>query len=148
VKLSEAEVRGLNVALNEAVWLGLSLDVEGRRAGATLAVLSLPESGPPHDDRRVQLEERDPVAQWRQPLSLDLWLDPKACAISLDLHHDSDDFLAVRLWFDELRIFTPTWKEIDLAAFIESGKRWWDGLDTGNPRTEGFGIYPLKPFDS
>jgi hypothetical protein len=199
MKLSDDEVYGLNVALNEATWLGLSIDPEGRRAAATLAVLSLPEVGPPPDDRRVQLlmqplgriavshrqgrwndeaapvlrltlselerltvehptnvygwdffneEFRDPVANWRQPLSLDLSLDPVARSISLDLHHDSNAYLAVRLWFDAFRIFTPNREEIELAAFIEAGKRWWDGLSGGDPRTEGSGIYPLKPSDA
>jgi hypothetical protein len=195
MQLSEDDVRGLDVALNEATWLGLSVDLENGRAAATLAVLGLAESGPPPDDRRVQLlmqplgriavsyrsgrwndesaevlpitvedlekitierptsvygwgfinrEAKEPIAGWRQPLSLDVVLDKDACAISLDLQHDTDKFLGVRLWFDRFRLFTPNRAEIDMAAFIAAGKRWWEGLYSGDPRTEGFGIYPLN----
>jgi hypothetical protein len=192
MRLSDDEVEGLNVALDEALWCGLSVDLEDARAWATLAVLSLPETGDPPEDRRVALlmqplgriaashrhgrmddasapvlpltlpelerltgegsvsiygsdlfnqEQRDPVATWGQPLSLDITLDPKACSISLDLRHDtSDPFLAVRLWFDEFRILTPNREEIELSAFVEGGKRWWDGFNNGDPRTDGFGI--------
>ena len=198
MRLSDDAIHGLNVALNEATWLGLSVDTEGARAAATLAVLSLPESGPAPEDRRVQLlmqpvgriaasyrqgrwnddtasvlpltlaelerltvertmpvygwdflnqEERDPVATWPQPLSLDVTLDADACSISLDLHHDTDNFLAVRLWFDDFRILTPNRGQLELSAFIQGGRRWWDGLHSGDPRTEGFGIVPLKSPD-
>jgi len=37
---------GLNVALNEATWFGLNLDVQARRASLLLSVLSLPADGP------------------------------------------------------------------------------------------------------
>lgn len=189
MRLSDDEVAGLNIALEEAVWCGLSVDLDDASALATLMVLSLPETGDPPEDRRVGLlmqplgriaalrclgrlddaagpvvpltlpeleqyaaggsmsqygedffnqEERDPVASWRQPLSLDITLDPHACSISLDLRWDD---LAVRLWFDEFRIFTPHREEIELSTFIEGGKRWWNGFNAGDPRTKGFGIY-------
>ena len=194
MKLSHDDVEGLNVALNEATWLGLSVDVERAAAAATLAVLALPESGPAADDRRVQLlvhlgrvaasyrggrwdddtapiiplslseleqlsierpmpvygweffnrEEHDPVASWRQPLSLDVSLDNDACTITLDLHHDTDPFLAVRLWFDGLWLLTPGREEIAMSYFIANGKRWWDAFNSGDPRTEGFGLHPLS----
>jgi hypothetical protein len=49
------DTNGLNVALNEATLLGLEVDRSRRLAGATFAVLSLPESGEVPSDRRVQM---------------------------------------------------------------------------------------------
>lgn len=41
------EVRdGLNIALNEAAWVGISVDVEARQARLLLDALSLPLAGP------------------------------------------------------------------------------------------------------
>ena len=45
---------GLNGALNEAVFLGIDVDTEINLAAVTLKLLTLPASGPPPDDRRVQ----------------------------------------------------------------------------------------------
>ncbi len=113
--LTEDEIAGLGIALNEAPWPGLSIDTTGRRAATTLAVLAL-----------------------------DLVIDDTACSFSLDLSHDLDPYLQVRLWFEEFRLFTPVREEIALQKFIADGKRWWDALYSGDERTSGFGIVPLK----
>jgi hypothetical protein len=55
VVLSPDEVAGLGVALNEAEWLGAEIDERRRLAGLTFSTLTLPPSGPPPDDRRVQI---------------------------------------------------------------------------------------------
>jgi hypothetical protein len=55
VSLSLEEKQRLGVALNEATLLGVELDPERRLAAATLAVLTLPETGPGPRDSRVQL---------------------------------------------------------------------------------------------
>jgi hypothetical protein len=39
---------------------------------------------------------RYPVTSWRQAFEFALTLDPNACSISSDLHHHTDDFLALR----------------------------------------------------
>jgi hypothetical protein len=43
--ISEDERDGLNVALNEATWAGISVDAAARRARVLLEVLSLPADG-------------------------------------------------------------------------------------------------------
>jgi hypothetical protein len=53
--LSEEQRQGLNVALNEAILLGLEVDSSRRLAGATFSVFSLPEVGVPPSDTRVQI---------------------------------------------------------------------------------------------
>jgi hypothetical protein len=52
---SRGDREGLNIALNEAILLGLEVDASRRLGGGTLEVLSLPESGEPPTDRRVQV---------------------------------------------------------------------------------------------
>lgn len=55
MSLSDEEKAGLGVAFNEAAWLGAEVDERRRQAGITLAVHSLPVSGPPPKDSRVQV---------------------------------------------------------------------------------------------
>ncbi len=43
--ISKDERDGLNVALNEATWAGISVDAAARRARVLLEVLSLPADG-------------------------------------------------------------------------------------------------------
>jgi hypothetical protein len=195
VSLTDDQIAGLNIALNEATWLGLSIDADGLRAAATFAVLTLPEDGPVPEDRRAQIlmqplgrvaasyrqglwndrdapistvsaaeletltverptsvygwdffnRSDDRIEEWPQPLSLDLQLDQQHTALTLDLVHDLNPFLHVRLWFSAFRLLTPDREEIDLQEFIDGGKRWWDGLYAGDERASGFGIVPLKP---
>ncbi len=58
-----------------------------------------------------------------------------------------DKFLDVCLWFDKLRILRPPAMEpVSLDEFIAGGQRWWDGLNSGDPRTAGRGIAPLPPM--
>ena len=53
--LSDEEVAGLGVALNEATLLGVEVDPTRRLAELTLSVLSLPVEGPATHDPRVQI---------------------------------------------------------------------------------------------
>lgn len=48
------------------------------------------------------------------------------------------------IWFDEIDLEDENGRGIDLVAFIADGKRWWDGVFSGDPRTKGSGIEPLK----
>ena len=52
--------------------------------------------------------------------------------------------LAVKLWFDELEICSPDGLKIPLKGFCDGGRRWWDALYAGDPRTYGHGIFPGK----
>lgn len=53
--MTEDDKAGLGIALNEATLLGFEIEKRTRIAAATFAVLSLPESGPPPEDSRVQI---------------------------------------------------------------------------------------------
>jgi hypothetical protein len=77
MELSEEDCDNLGVALNEATLLGVEVDLEKRRAAATLAVLTLPPEGPGPKDSRVQIvfERLERVAA---SLRRGRWDDPTA----------------------------------------------------------------------
>ena len=88
--------------------------------------------------------ERDNFAAWSDRLSLDWRSEPGGLSHTLDLFQEGyDRHLDLRIWFDELRVFTPDCEEIALSDFAAGGVRWWDGLYANDPRTAGHGIAPL-----
>lgn len=94
----------------------------------------------------------DPPAQswsnWRDRLSLGARLGQEDPPHVIDLFQEGGSaqprHLDLRIWFAQLRITTPDDREIPLPDFIASGARWWDGLHSGDPRTSGKGIFPLR----
>jgi hypothetical protein len=55
VELSEEQRHGLNVALNEATWLGIDVDQTGDRAAVFVEALTLPAEGPAPQDTAAAL---------------------------------------------------------------------------------------------
>jgi hypothetical protein len=51
------------------------------------------------------------------------------------------------IWFDELIIRKPDGVVVPLEDFAAGGARWWNGLYSGDTRTEGQGIFPLRGTD-
>jgi hypothetical protein len=88
--------------------------------------------------------ERDNFNEWSDRLSLDWRSAPGGLSHTLDLFQAGHDrHLDLRIWFDEMRVFTPEYEEITLDEFAAGGVRWWDGLYANDPRTAGHGIAPL-----
>lgn len=88
--------------------------------------------------------ERDNFNEWSDRLSLDWRSEPEGLSHTLDLFQAGyDRHLDLRIWFDEIRVFTPEHEEITLDEFAAGGVRWWDGLYANDPRTAGHGIAPL-----
>ncbi len=52
-------------------------------------------------------------------------------------------YLDLIIWFDEMQIRAPDASVISIAKFCAGGKRWWDGLYSGDSRTQGVGISPI-----
>jgi hypothetical protein len=77
VKLTQKQIDGLDVALNEATLLGLEVDPQRLLAAATFSVLTLPLDGPSPVDRRRQFLFR-PVGRIAASLRLGRWDDPGA----------------------------------------------------------------------
>jgi hypothetical protein len=58
---------------------------------------------------------------------------------SFEFSRDTDNYLAVKIWFNELAMYDLEGSEIDLQKFITDNKRAW-----GSPTAmEQFGIMPL-----
>ena len=92
----------------------------------------------------VDRPETDKFATWSDRLSLDWRSGPDGMSHTLDVFQEGyDRHLDLRIWFDELRVFTPEHEEIALDDFAAGGVRWWDGLYANDPRTAGHGIAPL-----
>ena len=92
----------------------------------------------------VDRPEADKFATWSDRLSLDWRSGPDGMSHTLDVFQEGyDRHLDLRIWFDELRVFTPEHEEIALDDFAAGGVRWWDGLYANDPRTAGHGIAPL-----
>jgi hypothetical protein len=168
--LSEDQRHDLNVALNEATLIGVELGTQHRAASLTFGVLTLrngaaDDAGAPVEEfaldqlldvvmsfkglavygwEFVDRPERDNFAEWSDRLSLDWRSEPDGLSHTLDLFQAGHDrHLDLRIWFDELRVFTPEHEEIALDEFAAGGVRWWDGLYANDPRTAGHGIAPL-----
>jgi len=81
--------------------------------------------------------------RWANRLSLDERFDGGSNQHSLTLFQEGDErHLDLRIWFGGLRVFRPDHTEIAIGEFVAAGKRWWDGLHSGDPRTKGSGICP------
>jgi hypothetical protein len=87
-------------------------------------------------------------ANWRDRLSVDARLDREESPHVIDLFQEGGSaqprHLDLRIWFAQIRIITRDDRDIALPEFIAAGVRWWDGLHSGDPRTRGKGIFPLR----
>jgi len=119
MSLTEEQSAGLNVALNEADLLGFEVDPERRIAGATFSVLTLPESGPVPEDRRVQFVLR-PVGRVAASLRNGRWDDPEAPVVPFTL----DELLPTIQSFGGLSLYG--WEFIGVHA--KELAKWGDRL--------------------
>ena len=195
--LTTQQIQGLDIGLNEATLLGVEVDTDRRLAAVTFAVFTLPESGPPSADRRVQFlfwpigrvvaslrtgHWDDPTAEivkfevedllsvvqsfdgldiygweffdvndgkgfidWASRVSLDYRSGSDGLIHTLDLFQEgAERHLDLRIWFDELMLRNADGEEISWEEFVAGGERWWNGLNRGDERTQGFGIELLK----
>jgi hypothetical protein len=84
VGLTGEQRDGLNVALNEAAWLGIDIDVPAARVTVTLEVLTVPVSGPAPLDT-VRLLVLSGVSRVAASLRNGLWNDAEAPVQRLSL---------------------------------------------------------------
>ena len=63
-------------------------------------------------------------------------------SIMLFQEEGDDRFLELCVWFGSLLIRTPAREAVSIDDFIAGGRRWWDAMYAGDPRTEGRGITP------
>ena len=82
--ISEGEREGLNVALNEATWAALDVDVPARRARVLLDVLGLPPERIASAGSRV-IVAASQVSRIAASLRLGWWNDEAAEVVPLDV---------------------------------------------------------------
>lgn len=128
--LTEDEIGGLNVALNEAEFLGFEVDEEKRIAAGTFNVLTLPKNGPMPDDRRVSIVFSR-VGRVAASLRNAHWSDANAQPVPFEI----SSLLEVVTSFNGLN--TYGWEFVDVQAKDQSN--WmnrlsldWTSRDDGN----------------
>jgi hypothetical protein len=76
-------------------------------------------------------------------LSFDWRAEPGGVSHSIRLFQElGDRTLVFRVWFDHLRILTPTREDVPCDEFTAAGVRWWKAWRERDPRTDGHGIIP------
>jgi len=113
---------------------------------ATLERTVFERQGPIYGWKFFNTSVEEDFAPWSHRLSLDVEFEGRRgqAENTLNLSQDNDPYLEIRIWFGELRIFDPNRNEMSLESFIAGGRRWWDGLYSGDERTRGAGIVLLK----
>jgi len=87
----------------------------------------------------------DDFDQWKDRFSVDYRLGDDGLSHSVTLFQEGPDrHLDLRIWFDSFGLQDVTGRVLEIADFIAGGKRWWDGLYSGDPRAKGLGIVPLR----
>lgn len=83
------------------------------------------------------------LAHWTGQPSLVLEPMDGSTTNRISLFRDSSDrHLNLWIWFEDLLVRDPAGAPIALSDFTADGKRWWDALHAGDPRTQGHGIIP------
>src|SRR5574341_668065 len=128
MSLTEDQRSGLNVALNEADLLGFEVDPGRRIAAATFRVLTLPEIGPPADDRRVHFLLR-PIGRVAASLRAGRWDDPNAPVVPLAL----DELPPIVQSFGGLPVYGLEFIDVHMKELARWGDRlslnWTSGDD-------------------
>ncbi len=83
---------------------------------------------------------------WKDRVSFDHVLGEDGRSHSLTVLQDTGNrALHLRIWFDTLICKRANGDDVPLNAVIAGGRRWWDALYAGDPRTDGAGIVALAP---
>ncbi len=86
--------------------------------------------------------------RWEDRLSLDMTLSAEDGPHVLELFQESaagpPRHLDLRLWFSALAAYDFGWNAVPLTQVMTDGRRWWDRMYAGDPRTEGHGIVPSR----
>lgn len=80
---------------------------------------------------------------WSHRLSFDEYLIDAPADESITLFQEGvDRDLDLRIWFKQLTLHAPDCTALDSAEVIANGRRWWDAMQAGDPRTKDSGIFP------
>jgi hypothetical protein len=85
--------------------------------------------------------------RWAGRLSLDVRWSAVDARHTLRLfkearQHGEDRHLDLPAWFTTVSVYDADEHEVSLDDFAAGGKRWWDAMYSGDPRTKSSGIVP------
>lgn len=86
-------------------------------------------------------------ARWSGMLSLDWQGSSDGNVHTFTLFqegHTPERTLDLKIWFGGISLFKPTGEKVEIEDVVSGGKRWWDGLHSGDVRTAGTGIFSGK----
>ncbi len=84
--------------------------------------------------------------RWKNRLSLNYENGTDGLKHTLDLFQDGGNrILDLRVWFDDIAFFTPSYQPLAIEDFIAAGNRAWDAITHDKNIQDTFGIYPLAP---
>ena len=95
----------------------------------------------------IDVHDRE-LAKWGECLSFDWRASPGGLSHSLYLFQEGPRDLDLLVWFDELRVFDSSYREILIPEFLDGGRRWWEAFRTHDPRTRGRGLASLRRSDA
>ena len=142
VQLVLSSVGRIAASLRSGSWDDAQAEVVPFEVADLLAVVQSFEGEPIYGWEFFDLHEQE-LEAWGERLSLD-WGDSRD-----DLDHSlclfqegTDRHLDLCIWFGSLEIRSPSGELVPLEDFCEGGRRWWEALESGDPRTDGHGIAP------
>jgi hypothetical protein len=109
--------------------------------------------GQPIYGRRFFDDHEAQLARWGHRLSLD-WYSGTNEGMSKTVHlfqyvnQEPARSLDICIWFDQIQFRRPDWTIIPTDQFVAGGRRWWEGLNARDPRTDGMGIFLGNPFET
>lgn len=86
--------------------------------------------------------------RWKDRLSLDYEAGVDGRKHTLSLFQDGGNrVLDLKIWFDDIAFFTPSYQRILIEDFIAGGKRAWDAIARKQDKKiqDAFGLYSLPP---
>lgn len=86
-------------------------------------------------------DRHEDFLRWAHRLSLDEAFAETPANESITLFQEGVDHnLDLRLWFERLTLHASDGTPLDPEEVIANGRRWWDAMYAGDPRTQGSGI--------
>lgn len=166
-KKSDETLKQLDSALEEATLLGLELNEEKNIVLSTFKMLCCDSEGNIPDDRRVSIifgpvgkivaSLIDVPEGYSMTVEESQALDKKSFEYhstnqngtrhTIDLFQsDLDKHLEIRIWFDNVKAFTPDQEEVPIETLFINAKNAWDHM--GNQSIQdSFGLVPAERID-
>lgn len=81
---------------------------------------------------------------WKDRLSFDCYTgDNTGLENTIDLFQEGGNrHLDLRIWFNDIEIYSPDHKPVEFEDFLENGKRGWEAIYADNEKVNHFGIIP------